>query len=167
MFLNITLNIWKTDRYIRIFRHLYVNFITRFTNNYQRKTQPLERFLTRCACEDTISAGLNNRSMSLSLAPKSCWSFLEPPPEALTVRVGVPGELSGLFVILTLLHDRLLLKTTENKKRLRNGFGFALLAPWLPKKSRAFFSNSQRKAETYQDLFARVTIITETEGSKQ
>ena len=81
--------------------------------------------------------------------------------------MGVPGELSGLFVILTLLHDRLLLKTTENKKRLRNGFGFALLAQWLPKKSRAFFANSQRKAETYQDLFARVTIITETEGSKQ
>lgn len=71
-------------------------------------------FLTLWTCGGEISTGLNNsRSMSLSLAPKSCWSFLDPPPEAfLVARVGVPGELSVGFLleVFALLQVRLLFR---------------------------------------------------------
>lgn len=63
--------------------------------------------------------------MSLSLAPRSCWSFLDPPPDAFfAIRVGVPGDWSGtgLFVILILLHDRFLL----SKKFLKDQYLLAI-----------------------------------------
>ena len=71
-------------------------------------------FLTLWTWGGEISTGLNNsRSISLSLAPRSCWSFLDPPPEAfLVARVGVPGELSvGLLLeVFALLQVRLLFR---------------------------------------------------------
>ena len=58
--------------------------------------------------------------MSLSLAPRSCWSFLDPPPETpFGIRVGVPGDWSvvGLLLILILLHERFLFKKQINDKK--------------------------------------------------
>ena len=82
--------------------------------------------------EDMISAGLIKISMSLSLAPKICCSFFEPPPDGERPRGTGDDEPLGLLVIFLefLLQERILqIETTvcSTTRDKRKAFDFL---PW-------------------------------------